>query len=222
MEVSYKKEMDKNTMIIKVCGKNWSDYETEMFYYNSIRTFLSFYVLVEDGQISFIYDTTEMESISDHIKRSGMSQREFGLFIISIRRALRGVETYMLNEKSVVFDPNYVFVDKSCRKFKFCYLPGAGNNDNGNFKDMIKSTVYAVSDNNAKPIYTGSLFDISDKTFRIIAIDGYRMAIRKESVDTDSSNSFVVPGKTQLEILKLLTEDDEPTIISEVRAKKRS
>ncbi len=141
MEVSYKKEMDKNTMIIKVDGKNWSDYETEMFYYNSIRTFLSFYVLVEDGQISFIYDTTEMESISDHIKRSGMSQREFGLFIISIRRALRGVETYMLNEKSVVFDPNYVFVDKSCRKFKFCYLPGAGNNDNGNFKDKIKSTV---------------------------------------------------------------------------------
>ena len=53
-------------------------------------------------------------------------------------------------------------------------------------RDMIRQTVYAVSDNMAKPI---------------------------ESVDSQSENSFVVPGKTQLEILKLLTEDDEPVDI---------
>ena len=80
-------------------------------------------------------------------------------------------------------------------------------------RDMIRQTVYAVSDNMAKPIYTGSLFEISNSTLTIVAIDGYRMAIRKESVDSQSENSFVVPGKTQLEILKLLTEDDEPVDI---------
>ncbi len=80
-------------------------------------------------------------------------------------------------------------------------------------RDMIRQTVYAVSENMAKPIYTGSLFDISDSMLTIVAIDGYRMAIRKENVDTKSENSFVVPGKTQLEILKLLTEDDEPVDI---------
>ena len=80
-------------------------------------------------------------------------------------------------------------------------------------RDMIRQTVYAVSENMAKPIYTGSLFEIDNSTLTIVAIDGYRMAIRKENVDTESSNSFVVPGKTQLEILKLLTEDDEPVDI---------
>ena len=77
----------------------------------------------------------------------------------------------------------------------------------------LSSKVYAVSENMAKPIYTGSLFEIDNSTLTIVAIDGYRMAIRKENVDTESSNSFVVPGKTQLEILKLLTEDDEPVDI---------
>ena len=43
-------------------------------------------------------------------------------------------------------------------------------------REMIRHTVYAVSDNNAKPIYTGSLFEIDDGLFRIVAIDGYRMA----------------------------------------------
>ena len=80
-------------------------------------------------------------------------------------------------------------------------------------RDMIRQTVYAVSENMAKPIYTGSLFEISDSTLTIVAIDGYRMAIRKESVNSGSEASFVVPGKTQLEILKLLTEDEEPVEI---------
>ena len=76
-------------------------------------------------------------------------------------------------------------------------------------RDMIRQTVYAVSDNNSKPIYTGSLFDISDGILRIVAIDGFRMAIRSENVDSESKTSFVVPGKTQLEVLKLITDDDE-------------
>lgn len=76
-------------------------------------------------------------------------------------------------------------------------------------RDMIRQTVYAVSENTAKPIYTGSMYEIEDGIFKIIAVDGCRMAIRSENVDSDSKNNFVVPGKTQLEVLKLLTEDDE-------------
>ena len=83
----------------------------------------------------------------------------------------------------------------------------------GILKDMIRRTVYAVSDNTAKPIYTGSLYEIADGMLHIVAIDGYRMAIRKENVESQSNTSFVVPGKTQLEILKLLSDDEEPVDI---------
>lgn len=81
-------------------------------------------------------------------------------------------------------------------------------------KDMIRQTVYAVSDNNSKPIYTGSLFEIEDKTIKIIALDGYRMAIRKEAVSSDISSKFVVPGKTEQEVLKLIEEEDKKVKIS--------
>ena len=76
-------------------------------------------------------------------------------------------------------------------------------------RDMIRQTVYAVSDNTAKPIYTGSLYEISGGILRIVAIDGFRMAIRSENVSSESNTSFVVPGKTQLEVLKLLSDDEE-------------
>ena len=75
-------------------------------------------------------------------------------------------------------------------------------------RDMIRQTVYAVSDNLSKPIYMGSLYEIADGVLNIVAIDGFRMAIRSENVESESRTSFVVPGKTQLEVLKLLSDDD--------------
>lgn len=80
-------------------------------------------------------------------------------------------------------------------------------------REMIRQTVYATSENMAKPIYTGSLFEIENSTLTIVAIDGYRMAVRREQVESQSETSFVVPGKTQLEILKLLGDDEEPVDI---------
>ena len=75
------------------------------------------------------------------------------------------------------------------------------------FKNMIRQTVFATSDNMAKPIYTGSLFEIKDGMFKIVAVDGFRMAIREENVDSDIEAKFVVPAKTQNEILKLITDN---------------
>ena len=80
-------------------------------------------------------------------------------------------------------------------------------------KNMIRQTVFATSDNMAKPIYTGSLFEIKDGLFKIEAVDGFRMAIREENVDSDITAKFVVPGKTQNEILKLITDNKKDITI---------
>lgn len=76
-------------------------------------------------------------------------------------------------------------------------------------KSMIKQTIYAVSTNFAKPIYTGSLFEFEKNIFRIIAIDGFRMALREENIDSDIESKFVVPGKAQNEIIKLITDEEK-------------
>ena len=81
-------------------------------------------------------------------------------------------------------------------------------------KNMIRQTVFATSDNMAKPIYTGSLFEVKDGLFKIEAVDGFRMAIREENVDSDIDAKFVVPGKTQNEILKLITDIKKDVVLT--------
>lgn len=83
---------------------------------------------------------------------------------------------------------------------------------NGNLlKNMIKQTYYAISDNQSKPIYTGSLFDLKDGHLQIVSVDGFRMAVRKEKIEGDFNFNFIVPGKTLSEVLKINC-DEEGTI----------
>lgn len=76
--------------------------------------------------------------------------------------------------------------------------------------DMIRQTIFAVSDNEARPIYTGALFEVRDGKLSIIAVDGYRLALRKEEVeDLEGEMSFVVPGRSLSDLEKLCGESEE-------------
>ena len=76
-------------------------------------------------------------------------------------------------------------------------------------KNMINQTIFAVATNDTKPILTGELFDIKDNNFNLVAIDGYRLAIRHEKIDNENNYKFVVPSKTLVEVSKLLKDDEE-------------
>ena len=75
-------------------------------------------------------------------------------------------------------------------------------------KSMIRQTLFAIADSNAKPIHQGSLFKIEDNMLDVVSVDGYRLALRREAIRFDGSLDFVVPGKTLSEVLKLLRDDD--------------
>lgn len=76
-------------------------------------------------------------------------------------------------------------------------------------RSMINQTSYATSTNESKPVLTGELFDIEDGSFNMVAIDGFRLAIRNELTDCGEKYHFVVPKKALLEVSTLIKDDDE-------------
>lgn len=74
---------------------------------------------------------------------------------------------------------------------------------------MIRQTIFAVSDNESRPLYTGELFEIEDGCLTVVAVDGYRLALRREKLEGESGeHSFIVPGKSLAEIEKLCTDGE--------------
>lgn len=76
-------------------------------------------------------------------------------------------------------------------------------------KDMINQTIFAVSTNDTKPILKGELFEIAENVLNVVAIDGFRLAVRTEAVKAENDFKFVVPSKTLNEVSKLLKDDDD-------------
>ena len=73
-------------------------------------------------------------------------------------------------------------------------------------KDMIYQTLFCVSQNDAKPIFTGTLFEIGKNKIRLVSVDGYRLAIAESPLTSvEYSGNFVVPAKALTEVDKLLS-----------------
>ena len=80
---------------------------------------------------------------------------------------------------------------------------------------MIRQTIFAVSDNESRPIYTGALFDIKENSLVIVAVDGYRLALRREAIEENHEPcSFIVPGNTLCDAEKLCADSDDPVEIT--------
>ena len=67
---------------------------------------------------------------------------------------------------------------------------------------MIEETAFAVSTNEGRPVHTGALFEINDKGLTMVAVDGFRLAVRREPLEKieGGSFSFVAPGSALNEV----------------------
>ena len=78
-------------------------------------------------------------------------------------------------------------------------------------KELISGTIFAVSENQGRPIHTGVKFEVRDDTVSAIAVDGFRLARRTFHTEepTGRDLSFVVPAAGLKEVEKILTDSDE-------------
>ena len=85
----------------------------------------------------------------------------------------------------------------------------------GLLSEMIRQTIFAVSDNESRPVYTGELFEISGDELTVVSVDGYRLALRKEKVEGAGEDcSFIVPGSALSDLEKLCAATDDMVSIA--------
>ena len=83
-------------------------------------------------------------------------------------------------------------------------------------RSMIGETAFAVSTDEARPIHTGSLFEISEEGLTVVSVDGFRLALRREPLEGVKGGSFrfVAPGSALNEVEKICEDSDEEAVIT--------
>lgn len=75
-------------------------------------------------------------------------------------------------------------------------------------KEVIRQTIFSIADNDSNKLMTGELFEINGDTMKVVSLDGHRISIRKIELSGNYEPiKVVVPGKTLIEISKILSGD---------------
>lgn len=81
-------------------------------------------------------------------------------------------------------------------------------------KEVIRQTIFSVSDNENNKVMTGEHFEINDNRLTVTSLDGHRISIRNvELRENYSPKDVIIPGKTLIEISKILDGDTEKEVI---------
>ncbi len=83
-------------------------------------------------------------------------------------------------------------------------------------REIIGGSIFSVSDNPARPILTGCLFEIENDSLTVVAVDSFRLARRTwhSEKTLGQSQRFVVPAASLREVEKILQDTDEPVVLS--------
>ena len=79
--------------------------------------------------------------------------------------------------------------------------------EQNSLKDMIRKTIFAVSTEENRPIFTGCLFEIKNNKLNVVAVDGFRLAWKSKFLQNKINDfSAVIPGRTLNEINKIIVD----------------
>ena len=133
------------------------------------------------------------------------------------------------DEVTISVDDNYVMnISGGKAKFnisarpteEFPFLPQIVKNNNitisqFSLKEVIRQTVFSISDNENTKVMTGELFEVKGNKLKVVSLDGHRISIRNiELKNSYDEVSVIIPGKTLIEISKILNGgmDDDVNI----------
>lgn len=94
------------------------------------------------------------------------------------------------------------------------------------FRKLVNRVYFAIGQNDARPVFNGAYFKITDDNMLLVSCDGNKLAYCEKDISLENRSKdgmnlnlrFIVPGRTLSDILKM-TKDTEETM--EIRLSRR-
>ncbi len=176
----------------------------------------SLIIQATDNQIKMIANDMEL-GIETLVKGTVI---EAGMVALNAKVFSEIVRKLPENEVDITSDDNYV-TDINCENAKFSISGMSGEDfpflpeiekekalvlSQFTLKEVIRQTVFSISDNQNNKIMTGELFEVKNNVLRVVSLDGHRISIRKIPLKKEYEDiKVIIPGKTLNEISKILS-----------------
>lgn len=124
MEITYKREMKHNYLIIVPEETLHDGYEVRMMASNCIDGLLKFHVKQVDNKKSYYYEITSKQPLVRLLECQSLGAGELRRLMEGISATLERLEAYLLQEGQIWLDPGYIYVEPEYFTVFFCLVPG--------------------------------------------------------------------------------------------------
>lgn len=135
-----------------------SSLDIKMLQKNDIPKLVNIKRIVEDDDVTYRYDISDLISFQDLVKADKLDTRRLRDFIRSIEELKDNISEYFLDDQSILLSPEYIYYSKTSQKYIFIYIPG---------ENIFKESISKLSE------YLLSNVDYSDKIATKIVYEIY-------------------------------------------------
>jgi len=181
-------------------------------------------ITAENNYIKLLANNLEMaietSQIESEVKKAGKIALEAKIFSEVIKKLPDGnISLETNNNLTVIKSGRSKFELASQTGNDFPVLPKVLKNESYKFfsndlKEMIKQTIFSVSQDESKPVLMGELFEIKNNKISMVALDGFRIAYKNININENyDPTEAIIPSKTLSEIAKILPSNENLDIL---------
>lgn len=152
MEISYIKDGNRNTMIIKGIEIDENDYKFQMIVNNHIDGIMSMSIEHMNNNSLIKYNISSKTKLADLYVRKQMSGKELYSFIKDIKILSEKMNEYLLDINSVVFDVEFIYFNRQTGKYEFCYVPGKQDDFQEKLRDLFDKLLEYIDHNDKEAV----------------------------------------------------------------------
>lgn len=124
MTVKYRREMNRNYMVIRAERDRGGRYAEKMLTENQIPGLLSFYEKRVDDQMWFYYDITSRQPLSRILESRALTGPEIRRLISDLLYTLKQMERFLMDEGQLSLNPEHIYVEPDTFQSFLCLIPG--------------------------------------------------------------------------------------------------
>lgn len=135
MEISYRREIKHNYLAVMPEAGWDAGYEARMLAGNEIQGLLRMHIRYQDGSPVYYYDITSRQPLNRLLETRFISRDEICQILIQIHVALTRMEEFLLSDRGILLEPEFVYMEPEFFKVGLCLIPGR----NGSFPESLSS-----------------------------------------------------------------------------------
>ncbi len=210
MNVTYRREMKHNYLIIEQDDSYMQGYEENMLKENQISGLLKFQLKQIDNRKYFYYEITSKQPLSRILEFHSINKQELINLITGIAQILNRLPAYLLKEDHILLQPDFIYIEPEQFFVSLCMIPGRDRKFSEEMRELLRYLLGKIDHQDkecvvmAYALYQESVKDnySMDALAELVCIHNDKLEANQEKKECEPQTGFTSTEKEETQVIE--------------------